>query len=90
MNSVAALTGLPHDYHFGELERESDLGHLVRDLIDEGKAVASAAGVSLKEDPWEMNMLATKRGFRHSPSMLEDVAGAPPHRDRADHRRPRA
>ncbi len=78
VNSVAALTGLPHDYHFGELEHDSDLGHLVRDLIDEGKAVASAAGVRLKEDPWEMNMLATRRGFRHYPSMLEDVEARRP------------
>jgi 2-dehydropantoate 2-reductase len=73
VNAVAALTGLPHDYHFGELERPEQLGHLVRDLVDEGKAVAAAAGVTLREDPWEMNMLATRRGFRHFPSMLEDV-----------------
>jgi 2-dehydropantoate 2-reductase len=43
--------------------------------MDEGKAVAAAAGVTLGEDPWEMNMLATERGDRHYPSMLEDVAG---------------
>ena len=73
VNAVAALTGLPHDYRFGELERPDQLGHLVRDLVDEGKAVAAAAGVTLREDPWEMNMLATRRGFRHFPSMLEDV-----------------
>ena len=34
---------------------------------------ASAAGVELWEDPWEMNVLATKRGNAHRPSMLEDV-----------------
>jgi 2-dehydropantoate 2-reductase len=78
VNAVAALTGLPHDFHFGQLERDTDLGHLVRDLIDEGKAVAAAAGVELKEDPWEMNMLATRRGFRHFPSMLEDVEARRP------------
>jgi len=78
VNAVAALTGLPHDFHFGQLERETDLGHLVRDLIDEGRAVAAAAGVELKEDPWEMNMLATRRGFRHYPSMLEDVEARRP------------
>ena len=50
-----------------------DLGHLVRDLMDEGKAVAAAAGVTLGEDPWEMNVLATQRGSAHYPSMLEDV-----------------
>ena len=41
--------------------------------MDEGKAVAAAAGVELREDPWEMNVHATQRGSRHFPSMLEDV-----------------
>jgi 2-dehydropantoate 2-reductase len=42
VNTVAALTGLPHDRHFAAVERPSDLGHLVRALMDEGKAVAAA------------------------------------------------
>src|SRR5438874_5915080 len=69
VNAVAALTGLPHDSHFAE----GMLGELVHALVDEGKAVARAAGVELREDPWEMNVLATRRGDRHYPSMLEDV-----------------
>ena len=73
VNSVAALTGLPHDPHFAAREQTSDLGHLVFDLIEEGKAVARAAGVELHEDPWEMNVHATERGSRHYPSMLEDI-----------------
>jgi 2-dehydropantoate 2-reductase len=73
VNAIAALTGLPHDAHFAETERLEGLGHLVRDLMDEGKRVARAAGIELAEDPWEMNVLATKRGSRHFPSMLEDV-----------------
>jgi 2-dehydropantoate 2-reductase len=73
VNGVAALTGLPHDYHFTQEERPSDLGHLVHALVDEGRAVATAAGVELREDPWQMNLLATRRGSRHYPSMLEDV-----------------
>jgi 2-dehydropantoate 2-reductase len=73
VNTVAALTGLPHDFHFAETGPPGDLGHLVRDLVDEGKAVAAAAGIHLDEDPWEMNVLATRRGHRHYPSMLEDV-----------------
>ena len=40
----------------------TDLGHLVHDLMDEGKAVAAAAGVELHEDPWEMNVHAVRRG----------------------------
>jgi 2-dehydropantoate 2-reductase len=74
VNTVAALTGLPHDPHFAATEEPQDLGILVRALMDEGKAVAAAAGVRLGEDPWEMNILATQRGHRHYPSMLEDVA----------------
>ncbi len=73
VNAVAALTGLRHDFHFAEEEEETDLGRLVHDLVDEGKAVADAAGIELYEDPWEMNVLATRRGSAHYPSMLEDV-----------------
>ena len=73
VNAVAALTGLRHDPHFAAEEERGDLGHLVRALMDEGKAVAAAAGIELHEDPWEMNVLATRRGSAHYPSMLEDV-----------------
>jgi 2-dehydropantoate 2-reductase len=78
VNGVAALTGLPHDFHFAQTEQLSDLGHLVHALVDEGKAVAAAAGVVLHDDPWEMNVLATQRGHRHFPSMLEDVEARRP------------
>jgi 2-dehydropantoate 2-reductase len=74
VNSVAALTGLPHDRHFAE----GGLGDLVHRLVDEGKAAAAAAGVELHEDPWEMNVLATRRGYAHRPSMLEDVEARRP------------
>ena len=70
VNGVAALTGLPHDFHFAQ--RES-LGDAVFELIAEGKRVAAAAGIELHDDPWEMNVLATQRGSAHYPSMLEDV-----------------
>jgi 2-dehydropantoate 2-reductase len=73
VNPVAALTGLPHDAHFAADADPFDLGHLVRGLVDEGKAVALAAGIELHDDPWEMNVLATRRGSAHYPSMLEDV-----------------
>jgi 2-dehydropantoate 2-reductase len=74
VNAVAALTGLPHDFHFAE----GPLGDLVLGLVDEGKATARAAGVELREDPWEMNVLATRRGHAHYPSMLEDVEARRP------------
>jgi 2-dehydropantoate 2-reductase len=73
VNPTAALTGLPHDVHFARESESGDLGHLVHGLVDEGKAVAAAAGIELHDDPWEMNVLATKRGSAHYPSMLEDV-----------------
>ncbi len=81
VNTVAALTDLPHVRQFAALEEPTDLGHLVRDLMEEGKRVAEAAGVELHEDPWEMNVLAVRKGeteaaagaYAHLPSMLEDV-----------------
>jgi 2-dehydropantoate 2-reductase len=81
VNTVAALTDLPHVPAFAAVSEPTDLGLLVRDLMDEGKRVAAAAGVELHEDPWEMNVLAVRRGetqaaegaYAHVPSMLEDV-----------------
>ena len=78
VNAVAALTGLPHDRHFAAEAESSDLGRLVHELMDEGKAVAAAAGIELHEDPWEMNVHATERGSAHFPSMLEDVEARRP------------
>ncbi len=84
VNSVSALTLLPHDRHFRLEDDLADLGGLVRGLVEEGKAVAARAGIELLEDPWEMNLEAVRRGetaggaYRHLPSMLEDVlAGRP-------------
>jgi 2-dehydropantoate 2-reductase len=81
VNTVAALTDLPHVSQFAAETTETDLGHLVRDLMEEGKRVAAAADVDLHEDPWEMNVLAVRKGeteaaagkYAHVPSMLEDV-----------------
>jgi 2-dehydropantoate 2-reductase len=73
VNPTAALTGLPHDFHFAQEADPGDLGHLVHGLVEEAKSVAAAAGIELHDDPWEMNVLATKRGSAHYPSMLEDV-----------------
>ncbi|MEO8967836.1 MAG: ketopantoate reductase family protein [Solirubrobacteraceae bacterium] len=79
INGVAALTELPHVALYADEDGPAPLGPVVRALIDEGKAVAAAAGVKLYEDPWEMNRLAVARGethasdYAHLPSMLEDV-----------------
>jgi 2-dehydropantoate 2-reductase len=71
VNAVSALTGLPHSPHFADETQPASLGHLLHDLIDEGKRVAQAAGVALHEDPWEMNKIGAMTN--HPPSMLYDV-----------------
>lgn len=71
VNAVSALTELPHCREFGHEKEFSDLGWLLHDLIDEGKKVASALGVTLHEDPWEMNKIGAQTD--HPPSMLYDM-----------------
>jgi 2-dehydropantoate 2-reductase len=71
VNGVSALTGLPHSPHFADETQHASLGHLLHDLIDEGKRVAKAAGIALQEDPWEMNKIGAMTN--HPPSMLYDV-----------------
>ena len=79
VNTVSALTDLPHVGLFARRDDVSDLGHLVHDLVEEGRRVAESAGVELHDDPWEMNTLAVSRGetnegdYAHVPSMLTDV-----------------
>lgn len=71
VNGVSALTGLPHSPHFAAESEFSDLGYLLHALIDEGKEVAAAAGITLHEDPWAMNKIGAMTN--HPPSMLSDV-----------------
>ncbi|HSE80358.1 MAG TPA: ketopantoate reductase family protein [Gaiellaceae bacterium] len=84
VNSVAALTCLGHVDLFAREEEPTDLGHLVHALMVEGVRVAAAAGVEVYEDPWEMNVLAVRRGethrsdYAHVPSMLADVRAERP------------
>lgn len=71
VNSVSALTELPHSPHFAAETLFGDLGHLLHQLIEEGKTVASAVGIELHEDPWTMNCIGARTN--HPPSMLYDV-----------------
>ena len=71
VNSVSALTGLPHSPHFADESHPAALGHLLHALIEEGKQVAAAAGIVLHEDPWKMNQIGARTN--HPPSMLYDV-----------------
>lgn len=79
VNSVAALTDLPHVKAFAKQDEVQDLGNLVHAAMAEGQRVAEAIGIKLYEDPWAMNVEATSHGqsgndeYAHAPSMLEDV-----------------
>jgi 2-dehydropantoate 2-reductase len=71
VNAVSALTELPHSPHFADESEFPCLGYLLHELIEEGKRVATAVGVRLEEDPWEMNRIGAMTN--HPPSMLSDV-----------------
>ena len=71
VNSVAALTELPHCWNFAQEEHFEDLGNLLHALIEEGKQVAKGLGITLHDDPWEMNKIGARTD--HPPSMLYDV-----------------
>ena len=71
VNAVSALTELPHTPHYAQEDQFTDLGHLLHDLIEEGKRVASGLGIRLYEDPWEMNKIGAQTD--HPPSMLYDI-----------------
>lgn len=84
VNSIGAVTNLPHIKAFARRERPADLGTLVFAMMNEGKAVAAAQGIRLYEDPWEMNVKAVSHGstgddeYAHVFSMLSDVRARQP------------
>ncbi len=79
VNSISALTDLPHVKDFAARDNLADLGHLVHAAMDEARRIAAARGVELADDPWKMNVQAVSRGstsgdeYAHVPSMLDDV-----------------
>lgn len=79
VNSISAVTDLPHAKPFAMQDKLEDLGHLVFDMMHEAKRIAEARGVILADDPWEMNVRAVSKGstsgedYAHVPSMLDDV-----------------
>ena len=79
VNSIGAVTDLPHIQAFARRQSPTDLGKLVFAMMDEGKRVAEANNVALHEDPWEMNVKAVSHGqtgddaYAHVFSMLSDV-----------------
>lgn len=79
VNSIGAVTDLPHVKDFAKMDEVSDLGNLVYEMMEEGKRVAAAQGFELYEDPWKMNVEAVSHGstgeedYAHVFSMLDDV-----------------
>jgi 2-dehydropantoate 2-reductase len=70
-NPIGALTGLTH----GRVCEDPALRALVTDLVDEGKAVATAQGIELDEDPEQLIDYAARPdvAYDHKASMLQDV-----------------
>jgi 2-dehydropantoate 2-reductase len=70
-NPMGALTGLTH----GRLCERADLRAVVSGLVDEGKAVATAQGITLDADPEELIDHAARPdvAYGHKASMLQDV-----------------
>src|SRR6202000_1208081 len=66
---LAALTGLTH----GELCDRPPLRALATALVDEGRAVADALGVTLDGDRDALISRAAVTNHAHVPSMLQDV-----------------
>jgi len=79
INSIAAITDLPHVKAFAKQDKLEDLGHLVFEMMNEARQIAEARGVKLADDPWHMNVNAVNKGstsgeeYAHVPSMLDDV-----------------
>ncbi len=70
-NPIGALTGLTH----GRVCERPDLRALVTGLVDEGKAVAAAQGITLDADPEDLIDHAARPdvAYGHKASMLQDV-----------------
>jgi 2-dehydropantoate 2-reductase len=70
-NPIGALTGLTH----GRVCERPPLRALVSGLVDEGKAVAAAQGITLDADPEELIDHAARPdvAYDHKASMLQDV-----------------
>ncbi len=73
-NPIAALTGLTH----GELCDVPRLRSTVTALVDEGRTVADALGITLDSDPDELISQAAIENHDHRPSMLQDVLARRP------------
>jgi len=68
-NAMGALTRLPH----GVACDQPGVRRVMRELVNEGKAVAAAMGIQLDGDPDKMIDYGREKAYQHPPSMLSDV-----------------
>jgi 2-dehydropantoate 2-reductase len=68
-NPLGALTQLPH----GVACDQPGVRRVMRELVNEGKAVAQALGITLDGDPDELIDYGREKAYQHPPSMLTDV-----------------
>jgi 2-dehydropantoate 2-reductase len=68
-NAMGALTRLPH----GIACDQPGVRRVMSELVQEGKAVASALGITLDSDPDKLIDYGREKAYRHKPSMLQDV-----------------
>jgi 2-dehydropantoate 2-reductase len=73
-NPVCALTGLT----VGAVATHPPTRRLVRDLIDEGRAVAEALSITLDHDPDQLVDQEARHNADHKPSTLQDVIAQRP------------
>lgn len=73
-NAMGALTRLPH----GIACDQPGVRRVMRELVNEGKAVAAALGIELDSDPDALIDYGREKAYQHPPSMLTDVLNKRP------------
>jgi len=68
-NPMGALTRLPH----GVACDQPGVRRVMRELVNEGKAVAAALNITLDSDPDALIDYGREKAYQHPPSMLSDV-----------------
>jgi len=68
-NAMGALTRLPH----GVACDQPGVRRVMREIVNEGKAVAAAMGIKLDSDPDKLIDFGREKAYQHPPSMLSDV-----------------
>ncbi|RPH98261.1 MAG: 2-dehydropantoate 2-reductase [Lysobacterales bacterium] len=73
-NAMGALTRLPH----GVACDQPGVRRVMREIVNEGKAVAAALGITLDSDPDKLIDFGREKAYQHPPSMLTDVLNKRP------------